>query len=65
MLTLMRIVMNNNFEKLPTESFDEYCHRISALKQEIPLTWQQIADIVNLYCGCNYSEWYYRNKEKR
>lgn len=47
------------------ESFSEYCHRISSIaRQEENLTWDQVTQIINTECEVNYSDWYYRNKEK-
>jgi len=56
--------MNNFFEKLPTENNEEYIKRICSKKEEIGLSWQNVADICNEICGYNYSESYYRKKYK-
>ncbi len=55
----------NEYDVLPGESFDEYCHRISNLRNSLNLTWKEITDIINYTYGCKYSDWYYRNKEKK
>lgn len=55
----------NNFPKLDNETFEEYCHRMgSEIKLEYGLSWEDISKIINKNCNLNYSETYYRRKEK-
>lgn len=53
------------FKKSLDETFEDYCHRISSLKEECDLTWNSIANIINGNTGNNYSEDKYRKQEKR
>lgn len=50
------------FDKKPNEDNEQYINRICSKKEEIGLSWQDVADICNEICGYNYSESYYRKK---
>ena len=57
--------MIDNFPRLENESFEQYCHRISSdIKKDKKLTWYDVADIINKEFKLDYSETYYRRKEK-
>lgn len=47
------------------ENFEDYCHRISSMKEELELTWDGIADIINKYTGNSFTESKYRKQERR
>ena len=51
-----------NIPKLPLENDDEYCNRISQMRESEQLTWQDIADICNKTLYMSHSESYYRKK---
>lgn len=53
------------YKKLENESISEYCHRMfMTVKQEENLSWKQLAEIMNEELGLNYSDWWYREREK-
>ena len=53
------------YSKLENESINEYCHRMfMTVKQEENLSWKQLAEIMNEELGLNYSDWWYRQREK-
>lgn len=55
----------NTYPCNENESFDDYCHRISTdIKLSAGLTWEEVAKIINLNCNLDYSESWYRKKEK-
>lgn len=59
--------MNQNkiFLKRKTESFDEYCHRISSMREEYDLNWTQVANIINENTGSDFTADKYRKQERR
>ena len=50
------------FNKSDNETNEDYIRRICSKKDELNLSWQDIADIANLRCGYNYSHEWYRKK---
>ena len=55
----------NKFDRKSNETFDEYCHRISSVvKFNEDLTWVEVSQIINEEFNLDYSESYYRKKEK-
>ena len=53
------------YNKIQNESFSEYCHRISSVvKEEENLTWNEVRDIINEELNLDFSESYYRKKER-
>jgi len=57
--------MNNIYKKKTTESFEDYCHRISALKNDLDATWDAVAKIINDNTGYNYTADKYRKEFRR
>lgn len=57
--------MNQKLCKRKNETIEEYCHRISSLKQELNLTWSDIQDILNSQTGENLSASAYRKRERK
>lgn len=55
----------SNINKKDNETFQEYCHRVSSYKDVAGYTWDQIANIINENCNCQYTGDKYRKQEKR
>lgn len=54
--------MNNNLDRLPSESVEEYCTRICNLKDKLGVSWQDIADFLNDKLDYDYSNDRYRKR---
>jgi hypothetical protein len=54
--------MINKLDRLSTESIEEYCMRICSLKDDLDVSWQDIADFLNEKCGFDYSKDTYRKR---
>ena len=54
--------LQENFKKLENESFEDYCYRISMIKDDYGLTWNDVADIINTNTGHTYSSDKYRKQ---
>lgn len=57
--------MNDNYSKLPTESFDDYFVRLFQNKNVYGLTCEQVADLLNTESGNTYTESKWRKDFKR
>ena len=53
------------FIKEDNESVQAYIDRVCAEREDNNLTWEQLAQIINVQCGLNYSEGYYRKNWKK
>lgn len=58
------VTVMSNINKKENETFQEYCHRVSSYKNVAGYTWDQVADIINKNCNCQYSGDKYRKQEK-
>lgn len=56
--------LENNYNKLPDESFDDYFLRLWQNKNQYDLTSQQIADLLNTVNGESFTESVYRKRYK-
>ena len=61
----MEDLYKNVYKKSPSESFEDYCHRITLMKEEMDTTWTSIANIINANTGNNFSADKYRKQEKK
>lgn len=52
--------MQEIYQRKADESIDDYIYRMCSIREELRLTWQEIADIINTECDLNYSESKYR-----
>ncbi len=59
------VIIMGNIKKKENETFQEFCHRVSSYKNAAGYTWDQIADIINENCNCQYSGDKYRKQEKK
>ena len=50
--------------KLPSESTTEYIDRVCGQREEVGLTWDELAKVINTQCDLMYSESYYRKNYK-
>lgn len=50
-----------NLDPMVNENWQEYAQRLCSNKQELQLTWQGIANLINAFYGFSYSEKYYRS----
>lgn len=57
--------MDKTLKKKKEETFEEYCHRISQMRQDLNMTWTHIANLINDETGFDYSADKYRKQEKR
>ena len=55
----------SNMSKKENETFQEYCHRVSTYKNVVGYTWDDIAEIINSNCNCQYTGDKYRKQEKK
>lgn len=53
------------FNKSDKETNEDYIRRICSKKDELNLSWHDIADIANLRCGYHYSHEWYRKKFRK
>lgn len=58
----MVIDMEENLNRLPNESQDQYFYRICSMKDSLGFTWPQMAEIFNKEFGCNNGDTSYRKK---
>ena len=54
-----------NFNKLETESDAEFIYRLCSVKNDLGLSWPEVAEIANEELNYNYSESYYRKGFKK
>ena len=52
--------MTAELKKKPEETNSEYIRRVCLAREELGMTWQAIADIINAECGLSHSESKYR-----
>ena len=58
----MVMSVNENLNRLPEESQDQYFYRICNMKDSLGFTWPQMAEIFNKEFGCSNGETSYRKK---
>lgn len=58
----MVIDVNENLNRLPDETQDQYFYRICNMKDSLGFTWPQMAEIFNKEFGCNNGDTSYRKK---
>ena len=58
----MVINMDENLNRLPDETQDQYFYRICNMKDSLGFTWPQMAEIFNKEFGCNKGDTAYRKR---
>lgn len=53
------------FDKKPNETNEAYINRICSTKDRFGLTWDDVANIINIALDCKYSESYYRKHYRK